>query len=128
VGDEDNFVSAHHLEIYAVVFEENGSSIPPLVYVRNRRGLNGTRLNGEVIARGRGVSAGRLLRNRDIIKIGTYLELHFLQKMDNVELMSRYKLNSLQYLEVQVKHPYPLPLRVIFLTKIGSRASRIDTS
>ncbi|KAM0255770.1 hypothetical protein ACHAQJ_005440 [Trichoderma viride] len=73
--DSNNLVSRNHCEIYVIVYE-------PLVnhvYVRDRKSVNGTLVNGEVIGIGPQISSGYLLEDGDVIEIRPHWKFLFRQ-------------------------------------------------
>ncbi|KAL6901728.1 kinase-like domain-containing protein [Trichoderma evansii] len=73
--DSSNLVSRNHCEIYVIVYEPSVNH----VYVRDRKSVNGTLVNGEIIGIGPQISSGYLLQDGDIIEIRPHWKFYFHQ-------------------------------------------------
>lgn len=68
-----NTVSRNHCEVYAIVYEQDISH----VYVRDRRSVNGTFVNGKLVGIGPDISPGYLLEDGDVIEIKPHWKFRF---------------------------------------------------
>ncbi|KAL7918935.1 kinase-like domain-containing protein [Trichoderma austrokoningii] len=73
--DSSNLISRNHCEIYVIVYEPSVNH----VYVRDRKSVNGTLVNGLRIGVGPQISSGYLLQDGDVIEIQPYWKFHFRQ-------------------------------------------------
>ncbi|KAL7788320.1 kinase-like domain-containing protein [Trichoderma ceciliae] len=73
--DSENLVSRNHCEIYVIVYEPSVNH----VYVRDRKSVNGTFVNGEIIGIGPHISSGYLLQDHDVIEIRPHWKFLFRQ-------------------------------------------------
>ena len=73
--DCNSAVSRNHCEIYVVVYEPSVNHI----YVRDRKSLNGTYVNGKLIGIGPNISPGYLLEHGDIIEIRPHWKFTLIQ-------------------------------------------------
>ncbi|PNP38053.1 hypothetical protein TGAMA5MH_10152 [Trichoderma gamsii] len=70
-----NLISRNHCEIYVIVYEPSVNH----VYVRDRKSVNGTLVNGVLIGIGPQISSGYLLQDGDVIEIRPHWKFHFHQ-------------------------------------------------
>ncbi|KAL7910035.1 kinase-like domain-containing protein [Trichoderma velutinum] len=73
--DSENLVSRNHCEIYVIVYEPSVNH----VYVRDRKSVNGTFVNGRIIGVGPQISSGYLLQDGDCIEIRPHWKFIFYQ-------------------------------------------------
>ncbi|KAK4068962.1 hypothetical protein Trihar35433_5541 [Trichoderma harzianum] len=73
--DLENLVSRNHCEIYVIVYEPSVNH----VYVRDRKSINGTFVNGHIIGVGPQISSGYLLQDGDSIEIRPHWKFIFHQ-------------------------------------------------
>ncbi|KAL7930481.1 kinase-like domain-containing protein [Trichoderma chlorosporum] len=73
--DLGNLVSRNHCELYVVVYEPSVNH----VYVRDRKSVNGTFVNGQIIGVGPQISSGYLLQDGDSIEIRPHWKFIFRQ-------------------------------------------------
>ncbi|UKZ82300.1 hypothetical protein TrVFT333_010086 [Trichoderma virens FT-333] len=73
--DSENLVSRNHCEIYVIVYEPSVNH----VYVRDRKSVNGTFVNGQIIGVGPQISSGYLLQDGDSIEIRPHWKFIFHQ-------------------------------------------------
>lgn len=73
--DSTNLISRNHCEIYVIVYEPSVNH----VYVRDRKSVNGTLVNGVLIGIGPQISSGYLLQDGDVIEIRPHWKFHFHQ-------------------------------------------------
>ncbi|UKZ71791.1 uncharacterized protein TrAtP1_012735 [Trichoderma atroviride] len=73
--DSTNLISRNHCEIYVIVYEPSVNH----VYVRDRKSVNGTLVNGVLIGVGSQISSGYLLQDGDVIEIRPHWKFHFHQ-------------------------------------------------
>lgn len=66
-------VSRNHCEIYVIVYEHAINH----VYVRDRKSVNGTYVNGKLIGSGPEISSGYLLQDGDVVEIRPYWRFTF---------------------------------------------------
>ncbi|KAH0495403.1 hypothetical protein TgHK011_008960 [Trichoderma gracile] len=74
-NDAENFASRNHCEFYVIVYEPSVNH----VYVRDRKSVNGTFVNGELIGIGPEISPGYLLEDGDVIEIQPHWKFLFRQ-------------------------------------------------
>lgn len=73
--DSTNLISRNHCEIYVIVYEPSVNH----VYVRDRKSVNGTLVNGVLIGIGPQISSGYLLQDGDVIEIRPHWKFYFHQ-------------------------------------------------
>ncbi|KAL6697645.1 kinase-like domain-containing protein [Trichoderma pleuroticola] len=73
--DSESLVSRNHCEIYVIVYEASVNH----VYVRDRKSVNGTFVNGRIIGVGPQISSGYLLQDGDSIEIRPHWKFIFYQ-------------------------------------------------
>ncbi|KAK1247986.1 hypothetical protein MKX07_000874 [Trichoderma sp. CBMAI-0711] len=74
-NDAENFASRNHCEFYVIVYEPSVNH----VYVRDRKSVNGTFVNGQLIGIGPEISSGYLLEDGDVIEIQPHWKFLFRQ-------------------------------------------------
>ncbi|CAJ2506209.1 Uu.00g003390.m01.CDS01 [Anthostomella pinea] len=96
------YVSRKAFTIYAVDYEQDGSDVQPLVYVRDCRSLTGTYVNGRCIgSQELGNASAHLLSRGEVICLIPYWQFH-IELLGIPELRS--PLTSLQRDETQANH------------------------
>ena len=96
--DAQIMVSRNHCEVYAIVYEPSASFH---VYVRDRKSINGTYVNGKLIGAGPQWSSGYLLDDGDVIEIRPHWHFTFNQAIP----VLRHELTRIQQEECQVRRP-----------------------
>ncbi|PTB67847.1 kinase-like protein [Trichoderma citrinoviride] len=74
-NDSENFASRNHCEVYVIVYEPSVNH----VYVRDRKSVNGTFVNGQLIGSGPQITPGYLLEDGDVIEIQPHWKFLFRQ-------------------------------------------------
>ncbi|KAL6860895.1 kinase-like protein [Trichoderma novae-zelandiae] len=74
-NDSENYASRNHCEVYVIVYEPSVNH----VYVRDRKSVNGTFVNGQMIGSGPQISPGYLLEDGDVIDIQPHWKFLFRQ-------------------------------------------------
>lgn len=106
-------VSRNHCEVYAIAYEPSASYH---IYVRDRKSINGTFVNGQPIGIGPELSAGFLLDDGDVVEIRPYWKFSFNQTATVI----RHELTRTQQAECEVKYIICVATRV--------RADNLDNS
>lgn len=91
-------VSRNHCEVYAIVYEPSASYH---IYVRDRKSINGTYVNDQLIGGGPEMATGFLLDDGDVIRIRPHWRFVFKQ----ATTVLRHELTKNQRMECQVSLP-----------------------
>lgn len=95
-------VSRNHCEVYVVVYDSSGANH---IYVRDRKSVNGTYVNGQLVGAGPEISAGFLLDDGDVIEIRPHWRFMFRQAGP----IMRHDLSEIQRSECRVSVLSSLP-------------------
>lgn len=111
-------MSRNHCEIYVIVYEPSVNH----VYVRDRKSVNGTLVNGETIGVGPQISPGYLLQDGDVIEIRPHWKFYFHQPRKPPPR----PLTAIQTDECQVCPSYILLVQVMFGLSNKHRYSKMS--